>query len=247
MKNKSILAIIVGILTIVSVGCSNKKNEIGSNTPIPQDTSKEKMIQEQKEKNITGNNEKLPETKIVEPPNVVQPPTSSNDELDGTQFYGEIEGPTQPSTPFVQEQQSEPQAEVQNSNYLSVVEEEIFNATNAERRRAGLPEYTLNSTAASYARDKSKDMLDNHYFDHNSPTKGYIWDIAQRDGWGYSQIGENIYTSTGMSQRGGDIVNSWMNSQGHRENILNPKFTQLGVGVVELNGKLYATQIFYTP
>lgn len=136
------------------------------------------------------------------------------------------------------------------STYLARVEDEIFNATNAERTKAGLKPFSRNITANSYARSKSLDMLTNNYFDHNSPTKGYIWDIAAKDGWRYSKIGENIYTSTGYSKdsiTGNSIVNSWMNSSGHRANILNPEFTDIGIGVTYKDGKLYATQVFYTP
>lgn len=133
------------------------------------------------------------------------------------------------------------------SSYLAEVENAIFNGTNAERAKAGLPAFKRNSTANQYARSKSKDMLDNNYFDHNSPSQGMIWDIAKRDGWRYSKIGENIYTSTGMNPDGQAITTSWMNSQGHRENILNSGFAEIGIGVVYKNGKLYATQIFYTP
>lgn len=247
MKNKSFIAIILGIITITSVGCANEANNQSqakkdNNTTI----SDQKKIEDQKQKNIEGKNEKLPESNIVEEPQPNNPPTSSNKEADGTQFYGDIQGPTQPPTPSAPEDNQQAGGNASNSIYLANVEEVIFNATNAERQKAGLAPYVRNATANSYGRSKSKDMLDNNYFDHNSPTNGYISDIAKRDGWSYSKIGENIYTSTGMGADGQSIVNSWMNSQGHRENILNSGFKELGVGVVELNGKLYATQIFYT-
>ena len=135
-------------------------------------------------------------------------------------------------------------------DYLARVEDEIFNATNAERQKQGLPALKRNSTANKYARSKSLEMLNLNYFDHNSPKNGYIQDIAKRDGWKYSRIGENIYTMTGgqaSNISGASITNSWMNSEGHRKNILNSGYTDIGIGVTFRNGKLYATQIFYTP
>ncbi|MFR3912033.1 MAG: CAP domain-containing protein [Clostridium paraputrificum] len=125
-----------------------------------------------------------------------------------------------------------------------------FSTTNAERQKQGLPALKRNSTANKYARSKSLEMLNLNYFDHKSPNNGYIQDIAKKDGWKYSRIGENIYTMTGgqaSSVSGASITNSWMNSEGHRKNILNSGYTEIGIGVTFRNGKLYATQIFYTP
>ena len=157
---------------------------------------------------------------------------------------------TKPSTNKT-ETNTKVEAPVQNNgDYLARVEDEIFNATNAERQKQGLPALKRNSTANSYARSKSLEMLDLNYFDHKSPNNGYIQDIAKRDGWNYSRIGENIYTMTGgqaSSISGASITNSWMNSEGHRKNILNSGYTDIGIGVTFRNGKLYATQIFYTP
>jgi len=135
-------------------------------------------------------------------------------------------------------------------DYLSKAEEEIFTATNNERTKAGLQPLKRNSTANGYARSKSLEMLNLNYFDHKSPNNGYISDIAKRDGWNYSRIGENIYTMTGSSASsasGTAINDSWMSSPGHRANILNKDFTDIGIGVTYRNNKLYATQTFYTP
>ena len=134
-------------------------------------------------------------------------------------------------------------------DYLAKVEDEIFTATNNERVKAGLQPLKRNSTANGYARSKSLEMLNLNYFDHKSPTNGYISDIAKRDGWKYSRIGENIYTMTGSSASsasGTAINNSWMSSPGHKANILNKDYTDIGIGVTYRNNKLYATQTFYT-
>ena len=157
---------------------------------------------------------------------------------------------TKPSTNKIETNNKVETPTQSEGDYLARVEDEIFNATNAERQKQGLPALKRNSTANKYARSKSLEMLNLNYFDHNSPKNGYIQDIAKRDGWKYSRIGENIYTMTGgqaSSVSGASITNSWMNSEGHRKNILNSGYTDIGIGVTFRNGKLYATQIFYTP
>jgi uncharacterized protein YkwD len=137
--------------------------------------------------------------------------------------------------------------------YMSTIEADILTYTNQERQKIGLAPLTINATAAKYARSKSEEMIRLNYFDHKSPVNGYITDIAQKNSWRYSYIGENIYTMNFTGQRiedvasGQKIVQSWMNSPGHRANILNKSYTQIGIGVTYENGKAMATQIFYTP
>ncbi|QAA32595.1 CAP domain-containing protein [Clostridium manihotivorum] len=137
--------------------------------------------------------------------------------------------------------------------YMSTIEADILKYTNEERQKNGLKPLTINSTAFKYARSKSEEMIRLNYFDHKSPVNGYITDIANKNSWRYSNIGENIYTMSFSGQRvedvasGQKIVQSWMNSPGHRANILNGNYTQIGIGVAAYNGKVMATQIFYTP
>jgi uncharacterized protein YkwD len=137
--------------------------------------------------------------------------------------------------------------------YMSTIEADILKYTNEERQKNGLKPLTINSTAFKYSRSKSEEMIRLNYFDHKSPVNGYITDIANKNSWKYSNIGENIYTMSFSGQRvedvasGQKIVQSWMNSPGHRANILNANYTQIGIGVAAYNGKVMATQIFYTP
>jgi len=203
----------------------------------------------------------------TEDPNIVEaPPTENGSPLNNnatTENTTELPGTTQAPanvTPKPNEIPKTPSNSPSNSNttgaadaqgdYLARVEEEIFTATNNERSKSGLQPLKRNSTANGYARSKSLEMLNLNYFDHNSPNNGYISVIAKKDGWKYSRIGENIYTMTGSSASsasGSAITNSWMNSEGHRANILNTGYTEIGIGVTYRNNKLYATQIFYTP
>ena len=82
-------------------------------------------------------------------------------------------------------------------------------------------------------------MKDNNYFDHNSPTYGSPFDMMKQFGISYTSAGENIAQG---QQTPEEVVEAWMNSQGHRENIMNASFTHIGVGYVESGN--YWTQQF---
>ncbi len=85
-------------------------------------------------------------------------------------------------------------------------------------------------------------MIDKNYFDHNSPTYGSPFDMMKSFNIDYSAAGENIAKGQRSAQ---EVVTGWMNSQGHRENILNSNYNQIGVGcVADSNGTLYWTQMF---
>ncbi|MBO1915365.1 hypothetical protein J4G37_62370, partial [Microvirga sp. 3-52] len=91
------------------------------------------------------------------------------------------------------------------------------------------------------ARAKSKDMSSKGYFSHTSPTYGSPFDQMKQFGVSYSAAGENI----AMGQRTpAEVVKAWMDSPGHRENILKPGFTHIGIGY-DSNGN-YWTQQFIT-
>lgn len=131
------------------------------------------------------------------------------------------------------------------------LQDDIFELTNQERTKNGVPIFLRNQQVEKYAVAKSKDMADNNYFSHQSPTQGYFYDIWKRDNFQYSSGAENIYYTTGYANRdtrslAQSIVTGWMNSEGHRKNILNPNLKELGVGVADKDGRLYATQLFYT-
>lgn len=122
---------------------------------------------------------------------------------------------------------------------------EVLNLVNQERKKQGLTSLTLSSKLTSVANTKSKDMADNNYFDHNSPTYGSPFEMLQHFGITYSYAGENIAAGQKTAQQ---VMNSWMNSSGHRANILNKNYTQLGVGYA--NGGSYGvywTQEFIKP
>lgn len=105
--------------------------------------------------------------------------------------------------------------------------QEILNLVNQERSKQGLQKLTLSNKLTSVANTKAKDMAVNNYFDHNSPTYGSPFEMLQSFGVTYSYAGENIAAGQTTAQR---VMTDWMNSSGHRANILNKNYTQLGVG-----------------
>lgn len=110
---------------------------------------------------------------------------------------------------------------------VSAEEREVVRLVNEIRRSNGLSELTLNEELSRVARIKSEDMAKNNYFSHNSPTYGSPFDMMKRFGISYRAAGENIAKGQRSAQA---VVDAWMNSEGHRANILNPSFTRIGVG-----------------
>lgn len=129
--------------------------------------------------------------------------------------------------------------QTETSSELSAFEQEVVTLTNAERAKQGLAALEIDTELSKVARVKSQDMKDNNYFDHTSPTYGSPFDMMKKFGISYTSAGENIAMG---QQTPEEVVESWMNSQGHRENIMNSSFTHIGVGYVESGN--YWTQQF---
>jgi uncharacterized YkwD family protein/spore coat assembly protein SafA len=121
------------------------------------------------------------------------------------------------------------------------IEEEVINLCNAERTRYGLQPLKINWEVSRVARYKSTDMRDGNYFSHMSPSYGSPFDMLQKFNISYKTAGENIAKG---QKTAASVVNAWMNSEGHRANILNSGFSEIGVGYVEGNGGPYWTQMF---
>ncbi|WP_077324539.1 CAP domain-containing protein [Virgibacillus siamensis] len=135
------------------------------------------------------------------------------------------------------EQTSQQQSQNQ-SQQLSQYEQQVVQLTNKERTERGLSELKVSTELSKVAREKSRDMAENNYFSHNSPTYGSPFDMMKQFGISYRTAGENIAKGQRTPQ---EVVNAWMNSEGHRKNILNPSFTHIGVGYVE-NGNIWTQQ-----
>ena len=118
-------------------------------------------------------------------------------------------------------------------------EQEVIRLVNEIRVQNGLSALTYNWELSRVARYKSQDMVDNRYFSHPSPTYGTPFQMIRSFGLSYRSAGENIAYGQRTPQA---VVNAWMNSSGHRANILSSSYTQIGVGYVA-NGH-YWTQMF---
>ncbi|MCL2847224.1 MAG: SafA/ExsA family spore coat assembly protein [Firmicutes bacterium] len=124
-------------------------------------------------------------------------------------------------------------------------EQEVVRLVNAERARAGIrPPLTENWEVSRVARFKSQDFIDNNYFAHNSPIYGTPFQMLRSFGINFTAAAENIAHG---QRTPAAVMNAWMNSPGHRANILNPNFNQMGVGIARDNrGNLFWTQMFIT-
>ncbi|MBU5484035.1 serine protease [Clostridium sp. MSJ-11] len=138
------------------------------------------------------------------------------------------------------------QTETTNTNSsISAFEQEVITLVNAERAKANLPALKANQELSKVARVKSQDMIDKNYFSHTSPTYGSPFDMMKKFGIKYSAAGENIAYGQPTPKA---VVDGWMNSPGHRANILSKSFTEIGVGVAKKsNGTYYWTQMFINP
>ncbi len=121
-------------------------------------------------------------------------------------------------------------------------EQKVVELVNVERQKAGLPTLQMDSAISNVARAKSKDMAVNNYFAHQSPTYGSAGDMLRQFGIKWSAWGENIAAGQRTPET---VVNAWMNSPGHRANILSNNFSKIGVGYeTNSSGRPYWTQIF---
>ncbi len=153
-----------------------------------------------------------------------KPNTTTNNDTTTTQNNQDKIEPTQSTT---------------SSN--SSIESEVLRLVNIERSKAGLSALKMSNELSDVARMKSQDMADKNYFSHTSPTYGSPFDMMKKFGITYTTAGENIAKGYAGAEA---VMNGWMNSEGHKANILNPKFGTLGVGYVVKNGTTYWTQMF---
>ena len=122
---------------------------------------------------------------------------------------------------------------------ITAFEQEVIRLVNEIRVRNGLKTLTYDWELSRVARIKSQDMKENRYFAHNSPVYGTPFQMMKNFGISYRSAGENIAKGYATPQA---VVNAWMNSSGHRANILNANYTHIGVGYVA--GGNYWTQMF---
>ncbi len=145
-----------------------------------------------------------------------------------------------------EEPKTAPKQEVSTNSSLENVEQLIFQKVNEERKKAGVSPLKYNYTMQKFARDKSKDMGVNNYFSHEDLKGKLESDYIKASGVSYSAWGENIAYLDGYAENvlANTFMTNWMNSPGHRANILSTNFTSIGVGVYKIGNKYYATQEF---
>ncbi|MGG0410032.1 CAP domain-containing protein [Peribacillus simplex] len=122
------------------------------------------------------------------------------------------------------------------------VEQQVLSLVNEERAKSGLPSLEMDSDISNVAILKSEDMRNNNYFNHTSPSYGSPFDMMKSFGISYEYAGENIAAGQPSADA---VMKSWMNSPGHKANILNKNYTHIGIGYVT-GGKYthYWTQQF---
>lgn len=130
---------------------------------------------------------------------------------------------------------------------IPVINETAFETAklvNLERAKAGLTPLIIDAPLSKIAAFKAEDMNKNAYFAHKSPTYGDPWDMANHFGYTYSRFGENI----AYGQRNAEeVVKAWMNSPGHKANILNKYYTNIGAGITkDSKGRVYWVHMFST-
>lgn len=202
----------------------NKSEAMATSAKKPTVTIMKKPVTKQP---VTSDTEK-PETKQpaasdTEKPTTKQPAASNTEKSKAKQpATSNAEKPTTDEAKPTQDQQT--------SYRLNEFEQQVVDLTNKERAKYHLPALKIDIKLSQVARAKSQDMHDQHYFDHNSPTYGSPFEMMKKFGIQYRAAGENI----AMGQRTPEeVVKGWMNSKGHRENILNEHFTHIGVGYVK--------------
>lgn len=129
----------------------------------------------------------------------------------------------------------------QTSSSMNSDEKEVFDLINKQRTNNGLSALKVDNEVQRVARIKAEDMVSNNYFSHNSPIYGSPFDMLKSFKISYNTAGENIAANSSNS----GAVTSWMNSSGHKANILNSSFNYTGIGVVSSSkyGKIFV-QIF---
>jgi len=122
---------------------------------------------------------------------------------------------------------------------------------NVERVKYGVAALSVDPRLTDLSRAHSADMLANNYFSHTDKGGCSAQCRLQKAGYAYRSFGENIYMESGRTltplQVATRIVDAWMQSAGHRQNMLNAQYTVSGVGIASVGTRLYATSLYALP
>lgn len=133
------------------------------------------------------------------------------------------------------------------SDTIAQMEAKIRQRINEIRQERGLNSLQTNEPLAKVARAYSQQMAQKNFFSHTSPNGGTLTQRVSSVGISYRLVGENLFTSTNVPEPVSSAVQGWMDSSGHRENILRSGFTETGVGIWREGNTYYFTQLFMRP
>ncbi|MDD4334896.1 MAG: CAP domain-containing protein [Desulfotomaculaceae bacterium] len=139
--------------------------------------------------------------------------------------------PTTPTTPTIG----------QEASILITEEKLMLDLVNQERAKAGLQAFTVNAKLVELARMKSQDMYQKNYFSHTSPAYGSALDMEKKAGVSARVMGAENIAKAATTQRAHEL---FMNSEGHRANIMNSMHTTIGIGIVKTQYGVVVTQLF---
>ncbi len=124
----------------------------------------------------------------------------------------------------------------------------LVSLTNQDRVKNNLGELTVNPLLEKAAQMKADDMAQKSYFSHNTPDGKTPWYWLEQAGYNYKYAGENLAVNFNDSE---EVQTAWMNSRGHFLNIVNPKYTEIGIatstGMYKGREAVFVVQMFGTP
>lgn len=140
-----------------------------------------------------------------------------------------VEQPSSVEVTLVTPVKTEPPATSDAAQGVTAEEQQMIDLVNQERQKQGLAPLKVNSELVKVARLKAKDMIENNYFDHQSPTYGSPFDMMNQFNISFQTAGENLAGHQSVE----GAHNGLMHSPGHRANILNEQFKEIGIGIVD--------------
>ena len=133
------------------------------------------------------------------------------------------------------------------SSSTAKMEKMVQQRINEIRQQKGLNSLQNNEKLAQVARNYSRQMAQDNFFSHTGSDNSTLRDRVRSGGISYRVVGENLFKSINASEPVPLAIEGWMNSPGHRENILRPAFTQTGIGIWRQGNTYYMTQLFMQP
>lgn len=217
--------ILLAVILLVS-GCSTGNNAVGKTPSMKAHTAAPTPVTTQASSIATSTRAHgsvtIKEAPIGFPSNVADlfPPAGNPSNQAPSNPTNQV--PSSPTNPTP----STPSPTTGQAQDSSKFAQQVLDLVNKERSKAGLGALTMNAELSKMAMVKAQDMYNNNYFDHNSPTHGSPFEMMKEFGITYNSAGENIAKGQSTPTQ---VMNEWMNSPGHKANILNSSYTKIGV------------------